>query len=298
MISQKIKKMSLGIGLMASLSACGAYDVAELKERDIDPSTFGGAVAEEYRKFVAFEADQMMDWPDANYFAAKALRILDDPAAAQPEDFSKWNIDEQFLEDLEVGDKRLRVAMRLIQPEEGAQDLARAITSFDCWIEQAEEGWQTDHIAACQTAFNDALEGLEAKKGIEITDAGEAKVRLVVHHDLDQSHPRTEDLILIQSFASKGWDDLLLHVHVVGHTDRSGSEDHNQKLSVSRALAVVNAIKATWPGEYTFSIEGLGETNPAFATADGVEDIRNRRTEAEVTLSIEPEFPSIETAIR
>ena len=51
MISQKIKKMSLGLGLMASLSACGAYDVAELKERDIDPSTFGGAVAEEYRKF-------------------------------------------------------------------------------------------------------------------------------------------------------------------------------------------------------------------------------------------------------
>ena len=47
-----------------------------------------------------------------------------------------------------------------------------------------------------------------------------------------------------------------------------------------------------------FSIEGLGETTPAFATADGVEDIRNRRTEAEVTLSIEPEFPSIETATR
>ena len=77
MISQKIKKMSLGLGLMASLSACGAYDVAELKERDIDASTFGGAIAEEYRKFVAFEADQMMDWPDANYFAAKALRVLE-----------------------------------------------------------------------------------------------------------------------------------------------------------------------------------------------------------------------------
>lgn len=298
MISQKIKKMSLGIGLMASLSACGAYDVAELKERDIDPSTFGGAVAEEYRKFVAFEADQMMDWPDANYFAAKALRVLSDPAAAQPEDFSKWNIDEQFLEDLEVGDKRLRVAMRLIQPEEGAQDLARAITSFDCWVEQAEEGWQIDHISACQASFNDALGELEHQKNIKITDSGEATVRLVVHHDLDKSYPHSDDLVLIQSFASKGWDDLHLHVHVVGHTDRSGTDDHNKKLSISRALAVVNAIKSNWPGEYTFSIEGLGETTPAVATSDGIPDVRNRRTEVEVTLSIEPEFPSIETAIR
>ena len=298
MISQHIKKISLGFSLAASLSACSAYDIAELKGRDIDSSTFSGAVAEEYRKFVNFEADEMMDWSDAGYFAAKALRVLSDPAAAQPEDYSRWNIDERFHDDLEVGDKRLRVAMRLIKPEEGAQDLARAITSFDCWIEQAEEGWQTDHIAACQTAFNDALTGLEAKLGIEITDAGEAKVRLVVHHDLDQSYPRADDLVLIQSFASKGWEDLQLHVHVAGHTDRSGSEAHNQKLSVDRALAVVEAIKATWPGEYTFSIEGLGETAPAFETADGVEDIRNRRTEAEVTVSVDPKFPSIETAIR
>ncbi|MGB0572478.1 MAG: OmpA family protein, partial [Alphaproteobacteria bacterium] len=128
--------------------------------------------------------------------------------------------------------------------------------------------------------------------------AGEAKVRLVVHHDLDQSHPRADDLVLIQSFASKGWEDLQIHVHVAGHTDRSGSEVHNQKLSLDRALAVVATIKSTWPGEYTFSIEGLGETTPAFTTVDGVQDIRNRRTEAEVTLSVQPKFPSTETAIR
>jgi OmpA-OmpF porin, OOP family len=298
MNSLSLLKATFSVGLITALSACGAYDVAELKEKTIDTSSYSGAVAEEYRKFVTSEADQMMDWQDAGYFAAKALKVLDDPTAAQPENYKDWNIDQQFVDDLEVGQGRLRIAMRLISPEEGAVNLAKAITSFDCWVEQAEEGWQIDHIAACQTSFNDALGELEQQKNIKITDAGEATVRLVVHHDLDQSHPRTEDLILIQSFASKGWDDLQLHVHVVGHTDRSGTDEHNKKLSVSRALAVVNAIKATWPGEYTFSIEGLGETNPAFATADGVEDIRNRRTEAEVTLSIEPEFPSIETATR
>ena len=298
MNSPSLLKATFFLGLITALTACGAYDVTELKEKTIDTTSYSGAVAEEYRKFVTSEADQMMDWQDAGYFAAKALKVLDDPIAAQPENYKNWNIDQQFVDDLEVAQGRLRIAMRLISPEEGAVNLAKAITSFDCWVEQAEEGWQIDHIAACQTSFNDALGELEQQKNIKITDAGEATVRLVVHHDLDKSYPHSDDLVLIQSFASKGWDDLQLHVHVVGHTDRSGTGEHNKKLSVSRALAVVNAIKSTWPGEYTFSIEGLGETTPAVATSDGIPDVRNRRTEAEVTLSIEPEFPSIETALR
>jgi OOP family OmpA-OmpF porin len=298
MISPSLLKATFSLGLITALSACGAYDVGELREKSIDKGTFGGAVAEEYRKFVTFEADQMMDWQDAGYFAAKALKVLDDPAAAQPENYKNWDIDPQFVDDLEVGQGRLRIAMRLIIPEEGAANLAKAITSFDCWVEQAEEGWQIDHIAACQTSFNDALGELEQQKDIKITDAGEAKAKFVVFHELDQPQPRAEDFVLIQSFASKGWDDLQLHVHVVGHADRSGSHEYNHKLSVSRALAVVNAIKATWPGGYTFSIEGLGETQPAFETADGVPNILNRRTEAEVTLTIKPEYPSIETAVR
>ena len=298
MNSPSLLKATFFLGLITALTACGAYDVAELKEKTIDTTSYSGAVAEEYRKFVTSEADQMMDWQDAGYFAAKALKVLDDPTAAQPENYKNWNIDQQFVDDLEVGQGRLRIAMRLITPKEGAANLAKAITSFDRWVEQAEEGWQTDHIAACQTSFNDALGKLEQQKGIKITNASDAKAKFVVFHELDQPQPRAEDFVLIQSFASKGWDDLQVHVHVVGHADRSGSHEYNHKLSVSHAFAVVNATKATWPGEYTFSIEGLGETTSAVATSDGVPDVRNRRTEAEVTLSIEPEFPSIETALR
>ena len=34
---------------------------------------------------------------------------------------------------------------------------ARAQAQFDCWVEQAEEGHQTDHIAACRTGFLNAM---------------------------------------------------------------------------------------------------------------------------------------------
>ena len=134
MNSLSLLKATFSVGLITALSACGAYDVAELKEKTIDTSSYSGAVAEEYRKFVTSEADQMMDWQDAGYFAAKALKVLDDPTAAQPENYKDWNIDQQFVDDLEVGQGRLRIAMRLISPEEGAVNLAKAITSFDCWV--------------------------------------------------------------------------------------------------------------------------------------------------------------------
>jgi outer membrane protein OmpA-like peptidoglycan-associated protein len=291
-------KTAMGLALSISLSACGAHDIATLKSKSIDQTTFSGAVADKYRKFVIFEADEMMDWQDAGYFASKALRILENPNAAKPENFADWHIKERFIHDLTVGEARLKIAMQLFDPEEVADDLASAITSFDCWIEQAEEGWQDDHIAACQKAFNDALTSLEGRKGIAITDTGEARANLIVHHNLDEAAPRAEDLVLVRSFAKRGWDDLQLHVHVTGHTDRSGSTTHNKKLSVSRALALVDAIRASWPGEYTFSIEGLGEDSPVVQTPDGVQDIRNRRTEAKVILSIKPQHPLIETATR
>ncbi len=298
MNTSKCIKAAVGLGLLGTLSGCGAYDVAELREKSIDQSSFSGQVAEGYRKFVAFEADEMMDWQDAGYFAAKALRVLEDPQIAKPENFRDWNIDEEFVEPLNIGEGRLKVAMRLVPPKEGGVYLAKAITSFDCWVEQAEEGWQTEHIAACQSAFDEALVGFQEQTGIEITENGEAQAKLVVYHELNNPNPRNEDLAFIQSFAKRNWGDLQMHIHVTGHADRSGSEAHNDKLSVTRAVSLVRTINAMWPGKYTFSIEGLGESQPAIATPDGIPELKNRRTEAEVTLSIEPEYPSLETATR
>jgi OOP family OmpA-OmpF porin len=39
---------------------------------------------------------------------------------------------------------------------------ARAQAQFDCWVEQAEEGHQTDHIAVCRTGFLNAMLDVDA----------------------------------------------------------------------------------------------------------------------------------------
>lgn len=38
---------------------------------------------------------------------------------------------------------------------------AQAQVSFDCWIEQQEENWQTEDILSCKSSFMEAIDSLE-----------------------------------------------------------------------------------------------------------------------------------------
>src|SRR3546814_20494042 len=54
-------------------------------------SGFDSYLAREYRDFFLFEADQMYDWIDADYFAGKALRAKSE-ANVEPETPADWDI--------------------------------------------------------------------------------------------------------------------------------------------------------------------------------------------------------------
>jgi outer membrane protein OmpA-like peptidoglycan-associated protein len=66
-------------------------------------------------------------------------------------------------------------------------------------------------------------------------------------------------------------------ITVVGHADRSGSDAHNQKLSLRRANVVKGALVAEGIGEGSISVSGRGESEPMVQTADGVREPQNRR---------------------
>ncbi|MEM7019862.1 MAG: OmpA family protein, partial [Pseudomonadota bacterium] len=71
-------------------------------------------------------------------------------------------------------------------------------------------------------------------------------------------------------------------IRVIGHTDNTGEENYNQRLSERRAQAVVNyLIGQGIPGDRIYS-EGKGESNPidSNSTEDG--RARNRRTEIDI----------------
>lgn len=68
-------------------------------------------------------------------------------------------------------------------------------------------------------------------------------------------------------------------IHVVGHTDASGSAESNQALSVNRAASVGGYLAQSGVPSTRIRQEGRGERELAVRTADGVKEARNRRVD-------------------
>ena len=77
----------LAVGLIAGCTS----DIQQAKEMEGTGSPFTQALTEEYKSIVIFEADEMYDWPDADYFAEKGLTAASGQVV-QPEEMSNWKL--------------------------------------------------------------------------------------------------------------------------------------------------------------------------------------------------------------
>jgi OmpA-OmpF porin, OOP family len=71
-------------------------------------------------------------------------------------------------------------------------------------------------------------------------------------------------------------------VVITGHTDRVGSVEANDKLSLARAEAVRDLLVAAGLARSAITVAGRGEREPAVATDDEVAEARNRRVEIKI----------------
>jgi len=90
--------------------------------------------------------------------------------------------------------------------------------------------------------------------------------------------PADADAIVQQVAAGRagcGWSRL----EVVGHADRSGSDDYNIGLSNRRAGNVVALLEGAGVPRGDMTVEGRGESQLKVETMDGVREPMNRRVE-------------------
>jgi len=121
------------------LSAC-VGDIEATRNLAVSGEGFSPQLAENYRELTLFEADQMYDWPDAWLFADKALAAARGEAPA-PEHIEDWPIPAHQVGVLGVARAHLVSAIDAGFAEQSPIQAALAQSSFDCWIEQLEEGW-------------------------------------------------------------------------------------------------------------------------------------------------------------
>jgi OOP family OmpA-OmpF porin len=270
----KLIKLISVIGALGFLAGC-ASDIKQMRDVQATGGTpFTQALTEEYRKFVVFEADEMNDWVDANYFSRKGLAAANGDIVL-PEELGIWDLPPEKVDELASARGRLMRALDAGARDSNPQVAATAQARFDCWVEQTEELFQTEDIAACRDEFLKAMEELEGKKMVE---PGEP-TKYVVLFDFDKSNINAEGQTVIDQVVAAAGKMGSVNISATGHADRSGSESYNMALSLRRADSVRAALIAGGLSADAITVAGRGESEPAVPTPDGVKEQANRRVE-------------------
>jgi outer membrane protein OmpA-like peptidoglycan-associated protein len=101
----------------------------------------------------------------------------------------------------------------------------------------------------------------------------------IVFFDFDRSNITAQAQKTINDAVAAAKAGNSTRITLTGHTDRSGSEQYNQALSVRRGEAVKAAMIRGGIPANAIVVIGRGESQPLVPTADGVREPQNRRVE-------------------
>lgn len=288
-------------------SACSGLlshsEVDALNEAEAVGSAFTQKLAQEYRDFANYEQDEMFDYADALHFARKGLMAAEGDVVL-PEPLENWRIDDEYIGELNTQRTRLMTTF-----DKGARELVPseagfAQFSYDCWIEQQEESWQKDDIAACRNQFMSAMTDLELALKDSMPEIVEApandtiimreqpveqsttgfipinEAMFLVFFDFDKNKVETSGLEVIDAVAAEiqGRNDITAVV-ITGHTDTSGADAYNQRLSKRRANSAKAALVARGVSADIIRIDAMGEKKQLVDTPNNTREPANRRAE-------------------
>ncbi len=279
-------------------------EVDALNEAEAIGSAFTQKLAQEYRDFANYEQDEMFDYADALHFARKGLMAAEGDIVL-PEPLENWRIVDEYVPELASQRDHLMTILEAGARELVPNEAGFAQFSYDCWIEQQEESWQKDDIAACRDQFYSAINDLEVAmqdmmpKPVEqpeevivpsstpnMMDSDTTgfipidEAMFLVFFDFDKSKVEANGLDVISAVAQEiqGRSDIA-SVVITGHTDTSGPDTYNQRLSKRRAEAAKSALVAQGVDPALIRIDAMGEKNQLVTTPNNTREPANRRAE-------------------
>jgi OmpA-OmpF porin, OOP family len=120
-------------------------------------------------------------------------------------------------------------------------------------------------------------------KAADIADALSAKGSIAlygIYFDIDKSDVNPDSDKTLDEIASLLKIDRSLKLEIAGHTDNTGSAEHNMTLSQARAQAVVDTlVKKYGIDSARLQAKGYGDTKPIAANTDETGRSKNRRVE-------------------
>ena len=292
------------LSIIIFLSGCSASYKQLSTMESKNPSSFKEYLLNEYKQRATFEAEEMHDWNSAKLYSEKALKSLE-TNEIYPEEISYWKLPEENINEIKIAYDNLMTIYKdakKIDP----YNLARAISSLDCWSEQQEENWQTWDINSCKDDFLKAMHDIYEKISIEekeqetsnkeeknsnnetnnevtiVTKNKNEELMQIIYFDFDKfnlSEVSKEKIKLFLDNNSSTIEEYL----VVGHTDTKGTKKYNLSLSIKRAEVVKEILINYGIQQSRIKILGKGEESLAVNTPDDTKQPANRRVEIKNT---------------
>ncbi len=296
----KFKYLISIISILIFLTSCSAsYKELSTIENN-KPISFQEHLLSEYKKRATFEAEDMHDWNSAKLYSEKALKSLETDEI-YPEEISYWKLPEEKLNEIRIAYDNLMTIYKDAKKIDPF-NLARAISSLDCWSEQQEENWQTWDINSCKNDFLNAMHNIyekistqeneqetsnnknnnlknESKNEVTIVTKNVNKELMqIIYFDFDQFNLSEVSKNKIIKFINN-YGSVINEFLVVGHTDTKGTNEYNFSLSIKRAEVVKEILINNGVKQSSIKILGKGEESLAVYTPDDTKQPVNRRVE-------------------
>ncbi|MBU6235239.1 MAG: OmpA family protein [Alphaproteobacteria bacterium] len=298
MFSFRLLGLAAAVVALAACSPQGFSEVNTLNKTSASGSPFTQQLTAEYKAFSNYLLNTMQDYADSVHFARKGLESAKGENI-MPEPVNDWDL--EATEITELSDARARLISAF---DRGARDIipgktAVAQARYDCWIEQ-DEGSVNDTGKKgnlnCKNEFLAAMQEVEA--AIPAAPAAPAAEEVPEPVGMMDAKPEPMDLKEAMYLVFFDWDSSVVgtggssvldavvkevaargvkHVNIVGHTDRSGPNDYNDKLAMRRANAIKKELIARGISADMISVSGRGENELLVQTADNVREPANRR---------------------
>lgn len=272
------------VGAALFLGGCANFGAGQTMKTDKGP--FFTALQKEYRGLAKLELNEA-DFFDAAFFYQRANRAARGEAVG-PQGINERKLPSNLVSEMTAARDRLVAALAAgtaTKPEVAA----RAQAGFDCWMQEQEENFQPDDIAACKRSFLAALDELTIKAAPvaqPMPAPAPAPMAMpavpapvVITFGFDKSRVTLAASAIIKDLAAKAKAAKVTRILIDAHADKAGPVAYNQRLAAARVNSISAAFVTQGIPASMIQTRSFGEARPAVATPDGQRLRVNRRVE-------------------
>lgn len=259
-----------------ALSACGER-LSTAQQTASPEGAFESALHGIYIDLSQSEHDEA-DYTDSDAFANRAIALSGGETVA-PEEIGARLLPAEAATELTDARARLVEALDAGAAGTAPDSAASAQGMFDCWMQEQEENHQPGDISRCREGFLAAMDEVDVAMTPPPPPPPPPDVRqrfYMIFFDLGSSTLTDAALGTIGDILGT-WRSGSENISLVGHTDSSGSEEFNMRLSQERADTVSGVLQEGGIDGDRLSAVGVGESSLIVPTSDNQREPRNRR---------------------